>query len=151
MLFFQQTIQLLCFFFISHSRSLSPFCCWAWLVCCLLSLFLCLSLALYSKFVGMTINVSLIVYTTRIQKQFPLSVFVFIYSLVVTRVAMWFPAKITSTCIWVAIPVDRVWCGRTVGGSRCTVTWIPNFLGWGDLLTHGAPLARASCTRELCY
>ena len=37
---------LLCFFF---SR-------WAWLACRLLSLFLCLSLALYSKFVDMTIN-----------------------------------------------------------------------------------------------
>ena len=30
---------------------------------------------------------------------------------------------------------------RTDG--RCTVTWLPNFLGWVDLLTHGAPLARA--------
>ena len=25
---------------------------------------------------------------------------------------------------------------------RCTVTWLPNFLGWVDLLTHGAPQAR---------
>ena len=32
----------------------------------------------------MTISVSLILYTTRIQKQFPLSVFVFIDSLVVS-------------------------------------------------------------------
>ena len=25
-----------------------------------------------------------------------------------------------------------LWCGRTVGraGGRCTVTWLPNFLGW---------------------
>ena len=30
---------------------------------------------------------------------------------------------------------------------RCTVTWLPNFLGWVDLLTHGAPLARASHPR----
>ena len=43
-----------------------------------LSLFLCLSLALYSKCVDMTINLSLI----RIQKQFPLFGFVFIDSLV---------------------------------------------------------------------
>ena len=51
---------------------------------------------------------------------------------------MRFPAKITSSCIWVAIPVDRVilhWyaCGadgRSLG--RCTVTWLPNFLGWVD-------------------
>ena len=25
----------------------------------------------------------------------------------------------------------------------CTVTWLPHFLGWVDLLTYGAPLARA--------
>ena len=37
-----------------------PFSRWASLACRLLSLFLCLSLALYSKFVGMTINLSLI-------------------------------------------------------------------------------------------
>ena len=30
--------------------------------------------------------------------------------------------------------------GRT--GGRCTVTWLPNFLWWVDLLTHGAPQAR---------
>ena len=42
------------------------------------SLFLCLSLASYSKFVGMTINRSLKLLKTRIQKQFPLSGFVFI-------------------------------------------------------------------------
>ena len=46
----------------------------------LLSLFLCLSFSLYSKFVDMTINLSLILKTTRIQKHFPLSVFVFIAS-----------------------------------------------------------------------
>ena len=57
---------------------------------------------------------------------------------------MRFPAKITSiaSCIWVAIPVDWVifhWyaCGadgRSLGraGGRCTVTWLPNFLGWVD-------------------
>ena len=43
--------------------------------------FLRLSLALYSKFVDITINLSLILQKTRIQKQFPLSVFVFIDSL----------------------------------------------------------------------
>ena len=30
---------------------------------------------------------------------------------------------------------------------RCTVTWVPNFLGWVDLLIHGAPLASASRAR----
>ena len=55
-------------------RSFSP---WALLACRLLSLFLCLSLSLYSIYVDMTINLSLTLKTTRIQKQFPLSVFVF--------------------------------------------------------------------------
>ena len=63
------------------------------------ALFLCLSLSLYSKFVDMTINLRLILKTTRIQKYFPLSVFVFIESLVVSAsqdaVAIRFPAKIT--------------------------------------------------------
>ena len=34
-----------------------------------------------------------------------------------------------------------LWCGRTV--ARCTVTWLPNFLGWIDLLSYGAPHARS--------
>ena len=37
-----------------------PFSCWASLACRLLSLFLCIFLALYSKFVDMAINLSLI-------------------------------------------------------------------------------------------
>ena len=48
------------FFFISRPRPLPPFSRWASLACRLLSLYLCLSLALYSKFVDMTINLSLI-------------------------------------------------------------------------------------------
>ena len=71
---------------------------------------LCLSLALYSKCVDMTINLSLILQKTRIQKQFTLLGFVFIDSLVTsalqTRVAMRFPSQITSSYIWVTIPVD---------------------------------------------
>ena len=49
---------------------------------------------------------------------------------------MRFPVKITSSCIWVAIPVDWVilhWytCGADGrSGCRCTVTWLPSFLGW---------------------
>ena len=41
----------------------------------LLSVFLRLSLSLYSKFVGMTINLSLILQTTRTQKHFPFWLF----------------------------------------------------------------------------
>ena len=32
--------------------------------------------------------------------------------------------------------------GRTVGGQS-SVTWLPNFLGWVDLLSYGAPPTRA--------
>ena len=42
------------------------------------------------------------------------------------------------SCIWVAIPVDwiilhRYACGKEGRSlARCTVTWLPNFLGWVD-------------------
>ena len=68
-------------FFLSRSSSFSRS---ASLGVALLSLFFCLSLSLYSKFVDMTFNLSLILKTTRIQKNFPLSVFLFIDSLVVS-------------------------------------------------------------------
>ena len=61
-----------------------PFSRWASLAYRLIFLFVCLSLALFSKFVDMTINLRLILQTTQIQKQFTLSVFVFIDSLVVS-------------------------------------------------------------------
>ena len=53
-----------------------PFSGWASLACRLLSLFLCLSLPLFSKFVDVTVNLSLIVQTTRIHgnnSRFPFS------------------------------------------------------------------------------
>ena len=78
-LFLQQKMSPLCFFSLAVAPSLVEL---RWPVA-LLSLFLCLSLSLYSKFVDMTVNHSLIFKTTRIQKHFPLSVFVFIDSLVV--------------------------------------------------------------------
>ena len=52
----------------------------------------------------------------------------------------WAP-KVARKCEskhWYACGAD----GRAVGG-RCTVTWLANFLGWVDLLTHGALRARA--------
>ena len=33
--------------------------------------------------------------------------------------------------------------GRSAVGGRCTVTWLPIFLGWVDLLRYGAPPTRA--------
>ena len=45
-----------------------------------------------------------------------------------------FPNKLTLSCVcWLNyFTLECLWCGRMVGrsGSRCTVTWLPNFLGW---------------------
>ena len=69
MLFFQQSLSpLFLSLVLALCRSFSR---WASLACSLLSHFLCLLLSLYSKFVDMTINLSLTLKTTRIQKQFP--------------------------------------------------------------------------------
>ena len=110
-----------------------PFSRWASLACRLLSLFLCLSLALYSKFVDMTINLI----------KFPLSVFVFIGSLVVSasQDADGYALSRQNnlelhlgchTCWLSYFTLVCLWCGRTVGRAvgRCTVTWLPNFLEW---------------------
>ena len=35
------------------------------------------------------------------------------------------------------------WCPVVRTDGRCTVTWLPNFLGWIDFLSHGAPPTRA--------
>ena len=64
------------------------------------------------------------------------------------------PIKITSSCIWVAIPVDWVilhWYACGADGQRVdgrTGTWLPKFFGWVDyhiflgmgLRSRGAPL-----------
>ena len=111
-------------FFLSLALDLCrPFSRWASLSCRLLTLFLCLSLAPYSKFVDMTINLSLILQTTgyRNNFRFPFSSLLTLWMslLYKTRVGMRLPTKITSSCIWVAIPVDWVilhWCA-----------WIPSW------------------------
>ena len=39
-----------------------------------------------------------------------------------------------------------VWIdGRSLG--RCTIAWLPNFLGWVDLLSYGAPPTRGASHR----
>ena len=50
------------------------------------------------------------------------------------------------TCWLSSFTFVCLWCRRTVARAvgRCTVTWLPNFLGWVDLRAHGVPLARAS-------
>ena len=124
---------------------------WDLLAYRLLSLFLCLSLSLHSKFVDMTIKLSLILKKTRIQKLFPLSVFVFFSCLCLTRRG-WlcdFPPKITLSCIWVVIPVNWVilhWYafgadGRCYGHMITKISrmdTLPNCLRYGA--ARGAPL-----------
>ena len=86
-------------FFISCSRSLSPFFSLSFPGRRLLSLFLCPSLALYSKFVDDESKVNTLDNTDTET----ISAFRFrLYLLFSKR----FPAKITASCIWVAIPVD---------------------------------------------
>ena len=81
--------------------------------------------SLYSKFVDMTINLSLI---QRIQKQFPLSVFVFIGSLVVStsKDACGYAISRQNnlelhlgchTCWFSYFTLACLWCGPTVGRS----------------------------------
>ena len=125
------------------------------------SLFFSVLLTLFFQICGYAINLSLILQTTWIQKQFLLSfsslLTLLLSVLYKTWMAMRFPAKITSSCIWVAIPVNWVilhWyaCGAdrrsvawAVGG--CMVTWLTNFLKWVDLLSYGAP---PTCAPEVC-
>ena len=83
--------------------------------------------SLYCKFVDMTIqNISLILQTTRIQKQFPLSVFVFNDSLVVSASQDAGGYAISRqnilelhlgchTCCLSYFTLVFLWCGRTVG------------------------------------
>ena len=83
---------------------------WASLTPRLLSPFLCLFLALYSKFVDMTIKLSKLntldntdtetISASRFRLYWLFSCLLFTRR----RVAMRFPAKISSSCIWVTIP-----------------------------------------------
>ena len=121
---------------------------WASLASLLLSLFLCLTLALYSKLVDMTINV-------RIQRRFPLSAFVFIDSLVVSASQDAGDYAISRqnnlelhlgchTCLLSYFTLAYLWCGRTVGRAYGHV--ITKFSRMGSLphfLTHGTSRARA--------
>ena len=138
---------------ISWSRSPSLFFSLSFAAACrLFSLFLCRSLSLYSKFVDMTINLSLILQTTRTQKQFLPSVLLLtlqLSPLQKTRVAMGFPAKISSSYIWFVIPFDRVilhWyaCGGANGRMYGhVITKIRRMVRLPHFLRNGATLARA--------
>ena len=105
----------------------------------------------------MTINLSLILKTTRIQKQFPLSVFVFIDSFVVSALQdaggypnsrqnnlelhlHWLPYLLIEL-FYIGMPVVRT--NGLSGGRSVYGHVITNFSRMGRLLhflTHGAPL-----------
>ena len=96
--------------------------------------FLCFSVPL----LDMTINLSLYFrqHGYRNNFRFPFSCLLTLQLplLYKTPVAMRCPSKITSSCIWVAIPVHWVilhWyaCGADGRSGGRTVTWLPNFLG----------------------
>ena len=115
------------------------------------------SLALYSKFVCMKINLGLIRSTTRIQKQFLLSVFVFIDPLVVTRVTVRFHRQNNLDTFGLPyllielLALVCLWCGRTVSRSLYGHV-ITKFSGIGRLTnpwcSSGVRFARE---RELRY
>ena len=140
-----------------------PFSRWASLACRPLSLFLGLSFALYSKFVHMTINLSLILSKTRIQRQFPLSVFVFIDSLVASSsqdAGSYATSRQNNldlhlgchTCrlsyFYIGMPVVRT---DGLAGGRCRVTWLTNFLGWVVYHIFLPMVLRCARARELRY
>ena len=142
-----------------------PFSRWPSLACHLLSLFLCVSLALFSKFVDMTINLSLILQKTRIQRQFPISIFLaFIDSLVVSALqdaggyAIYRQNNLElhlgcHSCWLSYFTLVYLWCGRTVGRSVYGHV-ITKFSRMGSLphfLTHGAPLCASHARAPLLY
>ena len=111
--------------------------------------------SLYCKFEDMTINLSLILQTTRIQKQFSLSVFVFIDSLVdsasqdaggyaISRQNnLEVRSRHLSRCIcWLSyFTLVYLWCGRTVVRAYGhVITKISQMGRSPNFLTHGAPL-----------
>ena len=124
--------------------------------------------SLYSKFVDMKVNLTYIrllpIYFRqqgyRNNFRFPFSsLLTLLLSLLhKTRAAMRFPSKITSNCIWVAIPVGWVslhWyaCGADGRSVGRTVTWLSKFLEWVDHQIFLPMVLRfGHCARvDLCY
>ena len=138
MLFFQKKC-ILCFLSLALALCRSQFSRWLlWSISYFLFFSVSVSLFLYSKFVDMAINLNLILQTTRIQKQLPLSFFVFIDSLVASASQYSGGYAISRqnnlelhlgchTC-WLSylsyFTLVCLWCGRTVarsGGVACKV------------------------------
>ena len=149
-------------FFISRSRSLSPFLSLSFAG---LPLFLSLFHALYSKFVDMTIHLSVILEKTRIQKQFSLSGFVFIDSLAAPAlrdaggyaISRQNNLELHLGChaCWLSyFTLPCLWCGRTVSraGGRAVGVRSRDYqifsVDYHIFLSAGAP-RRALLAREL--
>ena len=149
MLFFQQ--KNVSFGFLSLALNpCHPFSRWASLACRPLSLFLCLSLALYSKFVDMAIYLSHVNTLDNTDRE-TISAFCFrLYwlfcCLYFTRRRWLYDFRPKKPLVAFGLPYLLIelfyigiclWCGRTVSrsGGRFTVTWLPNFLGGvGDFI-----------------
>ena len=109
------------------------------------------------------IILGLILKTTRIQKQFPLSVFVFIDSLAASALKEAGGYAISGqnnlqlhlgchTCGLSYFTLVCTWCGRTAARSVYghEISKFSRMGGLPHFLIHGAPL-RALCARELRY
>ena len=141
-----------------------PFSRWASLACSPLSLFLSFSCSIF-QICGHD-NLSKLNSSDNTDKEtisaFRFRLYWLFCCLCFTRrrwLGMWFPAKITSSCIWVTIPVDWVilhWytCGadgRSLGQAVYGHV-ITNFSQMGSLLyflTHGALLARFAHEKKM--
>ena len=55
------------------------------------------------------------------------------------------PNMLESVRLKIGMPVG--WTDRRSDG-RCKVTWLPNFLGWVDCLSYGAPLKIQNWARD---
>ena len=113
-----------------------------------LSRFLCLSLSLYSKLEDIINKISRIAELRGAQ---PIRKISFSSELTSLKFSVVYASRnaggplfsrqklcthrLPEILHWFACGAD----GRSVGRS---VTWLPNFLGWVDLFTHGAPRAR---------
>ena len=89
--------------------------------------------SLYSKFVDMTINLSLILSRTRIQKKFRLY---WLFSCLCFTRREWLcdfrqkNLKLPYLCVdWVIFTLVCLWWRRIVGRAGFSVTWLPKFHG----------------------
>ena len=143
-------------FLIPRSRLCRPLSRWTSLACRLLSLFLCLSPALYSKFVDILDNESkLNTLENTDTETISASIFVFVDSVSALQDASSYAISRQNnldlhlgchTCWLSYFTLVCLWCGRTA--ARAVVVRSRDYQIFSDglprFLTHGAPLARES-------